>query len=338
MKKMLITLATAMPLAAGAQSVYPTIGKLVTVDAKFSELLAPDAKVEVIASGFVWSEGPVWVKEGGYLLFSDVPENTIYRWTEKEGLSVFLKPSGYTGLGHYSDERGSNGLTIDSQGRLIACEHGDRRVSAMPLNRMGGKQTLADNYQGKRFNSPNDVVALSDGSYFFTDPPYGLPEGQFDQKNREVDVYGVYRISPPQADGSRKVTLVVSDLQRPNGVALSPDEKTLYVAQSNEDAFLMAYDIRSDGTLGKGRIFFDGRPLLKQGLTGGFDGLKTDRSGNVWSTGPGGLVVVSPQGKLLGRIEMGVATANCAWGDDGTTLYITADMYVCRVRTRVKGF
>jgi len=333
MKKMVITLATALPLSAGAQPVYPTIGKLISVDPAFNTLVAPDARIEVIASGFVWAEGPVWVKEGGYLLFSDVPKNTIYRWTEQEGLSVFLHPSGYTGLGRYSDEPGSNGLTIDPQGRLIACEHGDRRVSALPLDRPGGKQTLADNFGGKRFNSPNDVVALSDGSYFFTDPPYGLPEGQFDVSNRELDVCGVYRIAPPQPDGSRPVTRVVSDLQRPNGVALSPDEKTLYVAQSSDEAVLMAYDIRPGGSLANGRVFFDGRPLLKQGLTGHFDGLKTDRRGNVWSTGPGGLVVLSPQGKLLGRIELGVATANCAWGDDGTTLYITADMYVCRLRT-----
>jgi gluconolactonase len=314
---------------------YPTMGRLVRLDPRFDKLIAPDAKIEVLATGFVWSEGPVWVKAQantpGYLLFSDVPQNTIFRWNETDGLSTFLKPSGYTGIAPYSEEPGSNGLTIDQQGRLIACEHGDRRISAMPLTGGGGKRTLADNFQGKRFNSPNDVVAHSKGSYYFTDPPYGLPKRE-DDPSRETPIFGVYRIGP---DGS--VSLIISDLVRPNGVALSPDEKTLYIAQSDgAKPVIMAYSLQDDGgktaTLGPGRELFNALALIKQGLNGVPDGLKTDSAGNIWTTGPGGVLILAPDGTLLGRIETGQLTANCAWGDDGKTLYMTADGYLCRIK------
>ncbi|GAB3560237.1 hypothetical protein GCM10027577_54160 [Spirosoma fluminis] len=271
-------------------------------------------------------------------MFSDVPQNTIYKWTEKEGVTPFLKPSGYTGLGAYGGEPGSNGLTLDQQGRLIACEHGDRRVSAMPLDGSGGKRTLADRYNGKRFNSPNDVVAHSDGSFFFTDPPYGMQKGENDT-NREVEAYGVYRIAPEREGRPGQVSLAVSDLTRPNGVALSPDERTLYVAQSDpKRPVVMAYPLQTDGSLGTGRVVFGSDGLKKQGLEGGFDGMKVDRSGNLWVTGPGGVLVLSAAGEFLGHIKTGVATANCAWGDDGSTLYITADMYLCRIKTNAKGW
>lgn len=311
---------------------YPTIGQIIRLDAQLDKLIPGDAKVEVLASGFIWAEGPVWVKDGGYLLFSDVPQNTIFKWTEKEGVTPFLKPSGYTGLGTYSEEPGSNGLTVDRRGQLIACEHGDRRITAMPLSGVGGKRTLADAFQGKRFNSPNDVVAHTNGSYYFTDPPYGLPKRETDA-SRETDVCGVYRIAP-----SGQVLRLVSDLTRPNGVALSADEKTLYVAQSDpQRPVIMAYPILSDGSIGAGKVFFDALPLIKQGLNRTPDGLKTDWEGNVWSSGPGGLLILSPAGHVLGRIDIGADISNCAWGDDGATLYITADMYVCRIRTTAKG-
>ncbi|WP_345265986.1 SMP-30/gluconolactonase/LRE family protein [Nibrella viscosa] len=318
--------------AAAQTTHYPTIGTVVRNDPQLDKLLPRDARIEVLASGFVWAEGPIWIKDGNYLLFSDVPQNTIFKWSEKEGLTQFLKPSGYTGAGAYGDEPGSNGLTLDRQGRLIACEHGDRRVSAMPLSG-GGKRTLADNYQGKRFNSPNDVVVHSSGSYYFTDPPYGLPGKEKDPR-RETELFGVYRIAP-----NGTVSLLISDLTRPNGIAFSPDEKTLYIAQSDPDRpIIMAYPVQADGSVGKGRVLFDAAPLLKQNLKGLPDGLKTDRDGNVWSTGPGGVLVISPAGKLLGRIDTGEATANCAWGDDGSTLYLTADMYLCRIRTTARGW
>lgn len=315
---------------------YPTIGQIIRLDPRLDKLIPKEATIDVLASGFVWTEGPVWVKnhpDGNFLLFSDVPQNTIFKWTEKEGVTTFLKPSGYTGTGTYGDEPGSNGLTIDRKGQLIACEHGDRRVTAMPLNGIGGKRTLADNYNGKRFNSPNDVVAHSSGSYYFTDPPYGMPKKEKDP-TRETEGFGVYRIGQ-----NGVVTLVVPDLTRPNGIALSPDEKTLYVAQSDpEHPVVMAYPVQTDGSVGKGRVVFGADGLKKQNLQGGFDGMKVDRDGNLWVTGPGGVLVLSSTGDFLGHVRIGGATANCAWGDDGTTLYITADMYLCRLKTTAKGW
>jgi gluconolactonase len=331
MKCGLLLLISVFANMAMAQKSYPTMGKIIYEDPAFEKLLPKDSKIEVLASGFEWSEGPVWVKDGGYLLFSDVPKNKVYKWEEKSGLSVFLEPSGYTGRGVYSDEPGSNGLIIDSKGRLVSCEHGDRRISAMPLN-VGGKITLADNYEGKRFNSPNDVVEHSNGSYYFTDPPYGMMK-KHEDPSRELPYFGVYRIGK---DG--KVSLQIDNLTRPNGLAFSPDGKTLYVAQSDpEKAIWMSYPIDANGNAGKGTLLYDATPMVKKGMNGLPDGLKVDKDGNLWSSGPGGMIILSPTGKLLGRIEMGELTANCAWGDDGTTLYITADGYVCRVKTNTKG-
>jgi gluconolactonase len=331
MKCGLLLLISVFANMAIAQKSYPTMGKIIYEDPAFEKLLPKDSKIEVLASGFEWSEGPVWVKDGGYLLFSDVPKNKVYKWEEKSGLSVFLEPSGYTGRGVYSDEPGSNGLIIDSKGRLVSCEHGDRRISAMPLN-VGGKITLADNFEGKRFNSPNDVVEHSNGSYYFTDPPYGMMK-KHEDPSRELPYFGVYRIGK---DG--KVSLQIDNLTRPNGLAFSPDGKTLYVAQSDpEKAIWMSYPIDANGNAGKGTLLYDATPMVKKGMNGLPDGLKIDKDGNLWSSGPGGMIILSPTGKLLGRIEMGELTANCAWGDDGTTLYITADGYVCRVKTNTKG-
>jgi gluconolactonase len=318
------------PSVAQPAPVYPTIGHVVRVDPRLDALIPAGAKIEVLASGFVWSEGPVWVPEGnGHLLFSDVPRNTVYMWSETSGLSVFMKPSGYTGVGEYGDEPGSNGLTLDRQGSLISCEHGDRRVSRMV--RGSGKITIADRYQGKRFNSPNDVVVKSDGNLYFTDPPYGLPK-KHEDPTRELDYFGVYRV-----DKQGVVTLLTKEMTRPNGLAFSPDEKTLYVAQSDpERAIWMAYPVKPDGTLDKGKVFFDATSLVK-GLPGLPDGMKVDRNGNLFATGPGGVNVFAPDGTHLGRIDTGQATANCGWGNDGSTLYITADGYLCRIRTTTKG-
>ncbi|WP_375324550.1 SMP-30/gluconolactonase/LRE family protein [Flagellimonas sp. GZD32] len=308
-----------------------TTGNLVALDDAFYDYVDKDAKIEVLADGFIWSEGPVWVKEGGFLLFSDVPQNTIFKWKNGEGVSAFLKPSGYTGLLPYSNEPGSNGLILNNNGELVACEHGDRRISKMPLTK-GGKFTLADTWNGKRFNSPNDIVQASNGTYYFTDPPYGLPEQQ-DSESREMEEFGVFKIDP---DG--KVTMVVDNLSRPNGVALSPDEKTLYVNQSDFKApYIMAYQIQNDGTLNNGRIFFDASELQKEGFIGSPDGLKVTKDGTIFSTGPSGVLVISSKGKLLGRIETGQLTANCAWGNDGSVLYMTAHKYLMRIQTKTKG-
>jgi len=309
---------------------YPTIGTIHRLDPKLDQLIAADARIEVLASGFEWSEGPVWVRSGGYLLFSDIPRNSVMKWTEKDGVSLYMKPSGFTGVGDYSGEPGSNGLTIDSKGRLVLCEHGDRRVARVETG--GGKRTLADGYEGKRLNSPNDLVFKSNGDLYFTDPPYGLPK-RWEDPTRELDFCGVYRLT---IDG--KLSLLTRELTRPNGIAFSPDEKTLYVAQSDpERAIIMAFPVLADGNIGKGRVFVDETSGVNK-MPGLPDGMKVDRAGNLFATGPGGVHVISPEGKLIGRIETGEATANCAWGDDGSTLYITADMYLCRVKTRTRGY
>ena len=320
------------PTLLTAQKSYPTLGKIIYEDPSLEKLLPKTAQVEILASGFDWSEGPTWVKDGAYLLFSDVPKNVIYKWDEKSGLSVFLKPSGYTGLSAYTEEQGSNGLIIDNKGRLISCEHGDRRISALSLT-AGGKVTLSDNFEGKRLNSPNDVAQHPvNSSYYFTDPPYGLSK-RLGDKAQELKQFGVYKIT---AEG--KTTLQVADLTRPNGLAFSPDGKIMYIAQSDpERAAIMSYPIDASGNTGKGTLLFDATPMSKAGLKGLPDGLKLDQSGNIWTSGPGGLLILSPKGKLLGRIESSELISNCAWGDDGSTLYLTIDGYVGRIKTNAKG-
>ncbi len=329
--KNLIFLTTLLLMNIVSIAQQKTIGQIIRLDPALDNLIEKNAKIEVLGEGFIWSEGPVWVKNGGYLLFSDVPANTIYKWKEGEKIIEFLKPSGYTGIMPYGEEPGSNGLIINNLGLLVSCEHGDRRVAAMPLE-LGGKRTLADNFQGKRFNSPNDVVQKSNGDYYFTDPPYGMPKKEKDP-SRETELFGVYRISK-----NGTVSLIIKDLTRPNGLAFSPDEKILYVAQSDPDrAYLMSYPVLADGKVGKGKILFDATPMVKQGMKGLPDGLKIDKKGNIFTTGPGGVLVISPEGKLLGRIETGESTANCAFGNDGSTLYITADMYLLRLQTKTIG-
>lgn len=323
---------TILSNTAFSQKVYPTLGKITYHDPRLEKLLPKDSRLEVLAMGFDWCEGPVWVKDGGYLLFSDVPRNTVYKWDEKNELSIFLKPSGFTGLGEYSDEPGSNGLLIDKKGRLISCEHGDRRISAMPLMK-GGKITLSDNFEGKRFNSPNDIVEHpTNGSFYFTDPPYGLAKKENDP-TREIPFFGVYQITP-----EGKTKLVIRDLSRPNGLAFSPDGKILYVSQSDPGkAVLMAYPMQADGLAGQGKLLYDATPMSKAGLPGLPDGFKMDREGNIWTSGPGGILIISPDGKLLGKIETQEIASNCAWGNDGSMLYMTVDGYLCRIQTSTKG-
>ena len=330
MFKRILYLTNFFTLLASAQEEHPTIGSIASHDPSFTELIDLDEKIEVLASGFIWSEGPAWDKKNSRILFSDVPKNTVYQWSEKSGLSIYLTPSGYTGPSEYSSERGSNGLAFNSEGQLISCEHGDRRVSILSKNG-GGKITLADRVNGKRFNSPNDLALHQDGSIYFTDPPYGLPKRQNDP-SRETGIFGVYRIAP---DG--KVTTVIDHLDRPNGVTLSPNHQTLYVAQSHKGkAWILSYPIKGDGTLGKETLLFDANTLSEK-YPGMPDGLKTDTMGNIWTTGPGGVLIISPKGKLLGHILTGNRTANCGWGDDGSTLYMTADSYLLRVKTKTKG-
>lgn len=297
------------------------------LDPVFDQLIAPSAKVEKLAEGFTWSEGPTWYENS--VVFSDVPENIAYQWKEGQTKAeVFLKPSGLSTPTPGFREQGSNGLARDSKGNLVLCQHGDRRLARYE----GGKfVTLVDRFEGKRFNSPNDLAFRKNGEIYFTDPPYGL-EKLNDSPLKEIPFSGVYRLS----DG--KASLVTKDLTFPNGIAFSPDEKILYVAVSDSKApRIMAYDVKSDGSIGEGRVFFDAKTLSGQGRKGSCDGLKVDKDGNVWATGPGGVLVFSPQGKHLGSILTNQPTGNCCWGDDGSTLYVTANMFLVRVKTQTKG-
>ncbi len=313
---------------ASAQQVYPTIGNTDVYNEKLNSLIAKETKIEVIATGLKWAEGPVWVKDGGYLLFSDAPQNTIFKWDAKGGMQPFLKPSGYTGMGQYSDEPGSNGLIINTEGNLVACEHGDRRISELPLNGKSGKITLAGAWQGKRFSSPNDICQSTSGIYYFTDPPYGLPGRESDTENREIKENGVYSI-----DTKGIVRQIISNLNRPNGVALSPDEKVLYVAQSDgQNPQIMQYTVKEDGTVGSASVFFDFSKYEKQLGKTGADGIKLDAQGNMYAAAAQGIVVISAKGELLGRLHTGIPTSNCAFGDG--YLYITAHHYICRVKLK----
>jgi gluconolactonase len=311
------------------------MGIIERLDPALDRLVPEDAQMEIIGEGFQWAEGPVWIKRGGYLLFSDVLTNTIHRWHPEEGCAPFLIPSGYTGSKPRGAEMGSNGLNVDTEGRLLLCQHGDRRVArlAPPFDRGRREyETVADRYDGKRFNSPNDLVVHSSGAIYFTDPPYGL-EGQLDDPAKEISFQGVYRIAP---DG--EVTLLTKEMERPNGIGFSPDEKTLYVANSHGPRMIwMAFPVKKDGTLGEGREFFNGMALARKWNRGSADGLAVDQHGNVFATAPGGVAIISPEGKHLGSLITTQRTANCKFGEDGSTLFIAADDYFLRIRLTTKG-
>lgn len=298
------------------------------LDPAFDRLIAPDARVERLADGFTWSEGPAWYE--GAVVFSDVPKNIAYRW--KEGMTkaeVFLNPSGMTTPRPGFREQGSNGLAVDAQGRLILCMHGDRRIGRWVA---GTFTTLADAHAGKKFNSPNDLALRKNGDIYFTDPPYGLEKGN-DSPLKEQPHNGVYRVTP---DGT--VSLLTAEINWPNGIAFSPDEKTLYVAVSDSARpRVEARDVQPDGTLANPRVLFDANPLKSKGRKGSCDGMKVDAAGNLWTTGPGGVLVLSPEGRHLGTILTNQPTGNCCWGDDGSTLYITANMFLVRVKTQTRG-
>jgi gluconolactonase len=299
-------------------------------DPRFDALIPPGAALEKIDADHVWVEGPVWDRKNQWLLFSDIPRNAIYKWQEGKGAAIFMQPSGYTGSAPFlGKEPGSNGLTFDAQGRLTLCEHGDRRVARLEAD--GKKATLADRFEGKRLNSPNDLAFRKNGDLYFTDPPYGLPK-TFDDPQRELNFCGVYRLTP-----SGELTAIIRDLTAPNGIAFSPDEKILYISVSDpKHAVWMAYDVQSDGSVANGRVFFDASEWAKtkKGLP---DGMKVDAHGNIFGAGPGGFHVFAPDGTHLGAFEFGVPVSNCNWGGDGSTLYLTANTEVYRIKTNTKG-
>jgi gluconolactonase len=293
-------------------------------------LVPAGARLEPVAEGFSWVEGPVWDRRAGVLLFSDIPQNAVYRWAPGSGVRLFLRPSGYTGPAPFAGrEPGSNGLTLDRLGRLVLAEHGDRRIARLEPD--GTKTTLVDRYQGRRLNSPNDLVFRSNGDLYFTDPPFGLPE-TFDDPARELPFSGIFRLS-----ASGALSLLTSALRAPNGLAFSPDERVLFVSNADRArAVWIAYDVRKDGRLGPGRLFFDATARARA-TKGAPDGLKADREGHLFAAGPGGIYVLAPDGTHLGSLETGGVVSNVAWGEDGSVLYVTADTAIYRIRLSTRG-
>ena len=321
----LLALVAAAACGAPDQAVGPGAGVILRVDPRLDALVPADARIEKLADGFVFTEGPVWIRSQSRLLFSDVRANTIYQWTEAEGASTFIDPvfeGDVTGRRSIS----SNGLTLDAEGRLIICEHGNRLISRLEAD--GTRTTLVDRYQGRRLNSPNDAVYSTDGWLYFTDPPYGL-EGLEESPLRELDFNGIYRLAP---DG--ELELLYADQTRPNGIALSPDETTLYVANSDANQKVWyAYDVGDDG-LSNPRVFYD---VNDQTATGAADGMTVDLAGNLFATGPGGVWIFAPDGTHLGSIQPDEVPANVGWGDDGRTLYMTAQTGLYRIRLTTEG-
>ena len=316
------------PLAVTPQEVNVEVERL---DPEIDELVPPNAKLFKLAEGFQFTEGPVWVErtgERGHLLFSDPNANRIYRYSDEEGLSVFRERSGYDGadVAEYG-QPGSNGLTLDSRGRLTIDEHGRHRVSRLEAD--GTLTVLADSYDGKRLNSPNDLVYKRDGALYFTDPPFGLPKF-YDDPRKELPFSGIYRLA------GKKLTLLAGELIGPNGLAFSPDERFLYIGNWDPARkVVMRYPVKSDGTLGEGEVFFDmGDAPGEEAL----DGVKVDERGNLYVSGPGGLWILSPAGKHLGTVRGPRLAANFAWGDDdGRSLYLTARTGLYRMRLKIPG-
>jgi gluconolactonase len=311
---------------------FRSVGTIYRESGALDGLIAAGTAIERLADGFRWSEGPVWIPQGGYLLLSDVPANKMYRWSEREGLSVFLEPSGYTGSSKgIFREPGSNGLILGDGNTILLADHGNRAVARLDLGTRS-KTFLATHFGGKRFNSPNDLVRASDGSIYFTDPPYGL-EGLNQSPHKEIKFNGVYHLLP-----SGEVELLDDGLTFPNGIILSPDERTLYVAVSDPDrAHIHAYSLDRSGRPISRRLFADMTELARSGLPGLPDGMAIDAEGNLYATGPGGVHIFSPQGVRLGRIDTGTAVANCAFGEDGKTLFLASNHFLARLRTRVAG-
>lgn len=328
MKKLIPLLLLA---AACSTKEIKTTGTIERMDPELDAILSADAQIEIIAEGHDWSEGPVWVDQFQMLLYSDVPRNIVYKWTEEKGVEEYLKPSGFTGTGTYSREPGSNGLLLDDEGLLILCQHGDRRLAIMDaeINEPQSVFTsIADNYQGKKFNSPNDAARDMAGSFYFTDPPYGLPN-QAEDSTREVSFQGVYKV-----DANGKVMLLVDSLTRPNGIALTPDNQFMIVANSDPDKAIWYKYQLADTTVVAGSIFYDATAAHKAGAPGVPDGFKIDSKGNVYASGPGGVSIFNASGKLLGLIRLDAPTSNTALSGDEKTLFITNDMYVLRVKLR----
>ncbi len=310
---------------------YKTMGTIERYDSALNAIISSTGNPEIIADGFDWSEGPLWIEKHNMLIFSDVPANTVYKWTEEKGKEVYLKPSGFSGTTTESKESGSNGLTLDKEGNLVLCQHGNRQMARMdaPLDKPASKFiSLADKYNGKRFSSPNDAVYNSAGELFFTDPPYGLPAQNDDDPSKEIPFNGVYKV---KTNGD--VILLTDSITRPNGIAFLPGENKLLVACSDpHKPNWYIYDISGDALV-NGKIFYSaaGGDTKEKGLP---DGLKVDKNGNVFATGPGGVWIFNSEGKPLGKIKLEESSSNVALSPDEKTLYITNDMYLLRLKMR----
>jgi gluconolactonase len=345
MKKILIIVGGIVALACGCKTEVKNegmfeneqkiIGEVIKVAPELDQVIDAGAGIELLAEGFEWTEGPLWIEDGGYLLFSDIPKNSIYKWMEEDGVSLYLKPSGYTGKEERGGETGSNALLLNDEGSLVLCQHGDRRLATMdaPLSDPTPNfTTLADAYQDMKFNSPNDATFDGKGNLYFTDPPYGL-EKMMDDPLKEIPFQGVYRLL-----SNGQVELITKDLERPNGIALSNDGKKLYVANSySERPIIMSFPIDEDGTIGEGEVFFDAKPLKVDGVKGSPDGMKISQSGIIFATGPGGILVIEPSGKHLGTISTGESVSNCALDAKEDYLYATSDMYLVRIKLKGKS-
>jgi len=311
---------------AGTAPQKAATGTILRLDPAFDQIAPKDAQIEKLAGGFTFIEGPLW-RPSQALWFSDVVGNVVRQWTPDGKVTEILRPGGYDGTSLPAGGfNGPNGMTADKDGAVLLCQHGNRRIARIDKDLK--VSTLVDQFEGKKLNSPNDLVFRSDGSLFFTDPPYGLPKGDEDPA-KELPFNGVYRL----ANG--KLQAIVKDLTRPNGIALSPDEKTLYVANSDEKHKVwMRYDLAADGTASNGKLLADVTAETDDGLP---DGMKTDSLGNVYGTGPGGVWVFAADGKHLGTIKPPETPANCGWGDDGKTLYMTARTGLYRIKLAVSG-
>lgn len=309
------------------ESTYQTVGSIERLENGINSLIPEGAKIEVLASGFEWAEGPLWLADQNALIFTDVPTNKIWKWTELDSLSLYLEPSGYLGTETNKKEPGANGLALDENGELILCQHGERRIAKMN-SALGDPKpqftSLVSDYNSKKFNSPNDLVINKSGQIFFTDPPYGLD----DWNPKELDFQGVFRL-----DTDGKLNLLLDSLSRPNGIGLSPDQNTLYIAQSDaQKARYYKFDLDDAGEIVSGNILLDATANVGNERPGLPDGLTVHSSGTLFASGPGGIWVISAEGIHLGTILTGQGTANCAFDGDETYLYMTADAYLMRIK------
>jgi gluconolactonase len=308
-----------------------TIASVEIYDGSAENAISKNASIQVIGSGFKWVEGPVWVADKQMLLFSDVPENKIYQWTQNDSSKLFLTPAGYTGTAPREGEIGSNGLTLDNNGALLICQDGNRQIARLNASLDSPKAsytTITSNYNGKKFNSPNDIVVSKNGTIYFTDPIYGLAKGANDP-SRELKFEGVFKV-----DSNGKTSLLIDSISRPNGIALSIDEKILYVASSDDvHSKWYAYNLDDNGNIKSGKVLFDATELkAKATEKQGADGFKIDKYGNIFAAGPDGINIISPEGKLIALIRIyGRKASNCSFNETKDVLYVTATDIILKI-------